>query len=208
MTGPRVGERVTLSVPQREHLAVRVHATGPGFVDVTFEDSPRSSLERLERSSLFLQFVNAEGLCRIAGRLQPAEGDRHVRAYGFGAGETLRFVTSGPIQLLRRPEALRAQAAARVVLTPVGASQAPFDATTVDIGGRGLSIRGAAAIASVGALLQFDLHLGDGGAAVSGQVRVDEVHPSGIVDAHFTVLSGRDRSRLLRFAFDRSPRAA
>lgn len=208
MTGPRVGEKVTLSVPQREHLAVRVLATGPGFVDVTFEDSPRTSLERLERSSLFLQFVNADGLCRIAGRLAPRDGDAHVRAHGFGAGETLRFVTRGPVQLLRRPDAVRARASARVVLTRVGASRAPFDATTVDLGGRGMSIRGAAAIASPGALLQFDLHLGDGGPAVSGQVRVDEVHPDGIVDAHFTVLSGPDRSRLVSFAFDRSPRAA
>lgn len=208
MTGPRVGERVTLSVPQREQLAVRVHATGAGFVEVTFEDSPRTSLERLERAKLFLEFVNAEGICRLTGRLEPREGDEHLRVYGFAAGETLRFVTRGVVQLLRRHDGVRAPVTARVVLTPVDGSRVPLDATTVDVGGRGLTIRGAGAVAAPGALLQFDLHLGDGGPAVSGQVRVDEVHADGLVDACFTVLAAADRMRLVHFVVDRSPRAA
>ena len=77
---------------------------------MTLEDSPRTSLERLERSKLFLQFVNADGICRLAGRLEAREGDTHLRLYGFGAGETLRFVTRGPVQLLRRPDGVRAPA--------------------------------------------------------------------------------------------------
>jgi hypothetical protein len=43
---------------------------------------------------------------------------------------------------------------------------------------------------------------------VSGQVRVDEVRDDGTAEAHYTVLAGPDRSRLMRFAFDGSSRAA
>ncbi len=208
MTGPRTGERVTLSVPQREQITARVAATGDGWLDVTLEDSPRTSLQRLERSKLFLQFVNADGICRLAGRLEAREGDAHLRMYGFGAGETLRFVTRGQIQLLRRPDGVRAPASARVSLIAVHGDPVPVETRTREIGGRGMTFRVPAGVAGPGTLFQFDLHLDDGGPAVSGQVRVDEVRDDGTAEAHYTVLAGPDRSRLMRFAFDGSSRAA
>jgi hypothetical protein len=208
MTGPRTGERVTLSVPQREQITARVAATGDGWLDVTLEDSPRTSLQRLERSKLFLQFVNADGICRLAGRLEAREGDAHLRMYGFGAGETLRFVTRGQIQLLRRPDGVLVPASARISLTAVHGDPVPVETRTREIGGRGITFRVPAGVAGPGALFQFDLYLDDGGPAVSGQVRVDEVRDDGTAEAHYTVLAGPDRSRLMRFAFDGSSRAA
>jgi hypothetical protein len=208
---PICGEEVTIAVPQRERILARVEETGTGYIDLRLLVSPRTSLERLAKANVFLNFVNASGVCRMTGRLTRPPSEARLRVVGYGAGELVRFEHKGVVQLLKRPDLVHVRVSAPITMLRVGSDHVAVEGVTVDVGGGGLTVRGLPG-AAPGQLYQFDLRISDHEAPVSGQFRVDDVTVEGHVAAHFTMLGAHDRGRLVHFANDRdhgpSPRAA
>jgi hypothetical protein len=176
--GPARGEEITISVPQREQILARVDDVEPRHLDLCLLVSPRTSIDRLGRTKVFVQFVNASGVCRLIGRLTRPPVEGRLVVVGYGAGEIIRFEHTGVVQLLK-----------------------------VDVGGAGLTVRGLPA-ADENQLYQFDLRLLDHEPPISGQFRVDHVTYEGHVEAHFTVLGAQDRGRLVHFAYEHGPSKA
>jgi hypothetical protein len=205
--GPARGEEITISVPQREQILARVDDVEPRHLDLCLLVSPRTSIDRLGRTKVFVQFVNASGVCRLIGRLTRPPVEGRLVVVGYGAGEIIRFEHTGVVQLLKRPEFLVARVAAPITMLRVGFDHVAVEGVTVDVGGAGLTVRGLPA-ADENQLYQFDLRLLDHEPPISGQFRVDHVTYEGHVEAHFTVLGAQDRGRLVHFAYEHGPSKA
>ena len=200
MRTPQPGEEVTVVVPQREQLPAEVVGVGLDWIDLRPLHSPRTALDRKGAPWIFVQFVDpAEGLCRLAGTLMRPDDAERLAGRGYARGETWRLRTKGNPQLLRRTEAVRARSRARVTLLRADAASTAFDATAVEVGGAGLLLRGVS-FARAGELYTFDLHLEPGLPPVNGQVRIDRMRVDGLAEARITVISARERRRLLSFA--------
>ncbi len=200
--GPIAGDVVTLVVPQREQVQVRVQDAALGWVDLSFLRSPRTSLQQLLRLQLYVEYAGAQGLCRMTGTLARRPQDLGLRVAGYGTGETLRLNQRGNIQLLRRRDLVQASVTARmVVIRADRGDHVAIEAMCAGLSGGGLRVRGLPG-AVVGQLYEFDLFLSERERPVSGTFTVQRVGGDGIVDGRLQRISGYDRSRLVHFAAD------
>jgi hypothetical protein len=201
---PSIGDELLLSVPQTEHVLVRVTEAGPGFFDLALLEEPTTPTPRLERSALLIEFINDEGIARMHGRL---DVPRHRRGIGRGYGEkdTVRFAHRGSPQLLKRREYVRATVDLPLTLVPAGADQE--DVTThahaIDLSGGGMLVKGLRT-PRLGDELRFVLELGDGDVAVSGAARVVRIETEDRVGLQFCDLAKPDSIRLMHLAFEMS----
>ncbi|MCW3016187.1 MAG: PilZ protein [Solirubrobacterales bacterium] len=202
MHGPSNGDVVTLVVPQREQVPVRVDDAATGWADLTLVGSPRTSWQQLTRLQLYVQYASAQGLCRMTGHLGRRPQDMGLRVTGYGAGETLRFTQRGNIQLLRRPDLVHARVTARiVVLRSDRGDHVAVQATCVAVSGGGLTVKGIPG-AAVGNSFDFDLFLTERERPVRGAFRVERVSIDGVVDGRLTTIAAYERSRLVHYAVD------
>ncbi len=206
--GPIAGDVVTLVVPQREQVQVRVQDAAIGWVDLNLLRSPRTSLQQLCRTQLYVEYAGAQGLCRMTGNLIRRPQDMGLRVTGYGAGETLRLNQRGNIQLLRRSDLVQARVTARAVVLRVDrGDHLASEATCVGVSGGGLQLRGIPGVA-VDQVYEFDLFLCERERPVRGTFRVQRVTPDGTVDGRLQSIASYERSRLVHFAADRAARRA
>ncbi len=202
--GPVAGDVVTLVVPQREQIQVRVQDVATGWVDLNLLRSPRTSLQHLCRTQLYVEYAGAQGLCRMTGSLVRRPQDMRLRVTGYGAGETLRLNQRGNIQLLRRPDLVQARATARIVVLRVDrGDHVATEATCVGVSGGGLQLRGIPGVA-VDQLYEFDLFLFEREQPIRGTLRIQRITPDGLVDGRLQAIAASQRSRLVHFAADRA----
>jgi hypothetical protein len=195
MRGPLRGDEVTLVIPQRERIAARIDGAGLGWYSLWLKEAPRTPAPLLLRNQVYVQFTGIDGVGRMLGTIEEDEGDHR-----------LRFRTRGGVQLMCRPEALRARVSVPVTVLRVNAADhVALEARTVEVGGGGLALRGLPT-AAPGQLFQFDLHLFDHEQAISGQFRVQGVTADGVVLTRFTIMGARDRARLMQHLADAQPR--
>jgi hypothetical protein len=206
---PITGDIVSLVVPKREKVQVRVLDTAAGWVDLSLLFSPRTSLKQLFQGQVFVEYAGAQGLCRLTGRLGRRPQDAGLRVAGYGTGEALRLERVGPIQLLRRSDLVSAPVTARIVVIPPGrGNELAMEATCVGISGAGLRLRRIDG-AKVGERFDFNLFLQERERPVSGTCVVERVNADGIIETRFDTIDAYQRSRLVNYAADhRSGRAA
>lgn len=197
MRGPARGDDVVLVIPQRERIPARVDGAGLGNYTLWLRDQPRTPAAQLSRSQVYVEFAGMDGVGRMLGTLEEDDGHHRVR-----------FRTRGGIQLLCRPEALRVRMSAPATVLRVNApDHVALEARTVEISGGGVALRGLPT-AAPGHLYQFDLHLFGDAPAITGQFRVHNVLADGIVIGRFTIISPRERARLIHFLAETQPSRA
>jgi hypothetical protein len=200
---PSVACRVTLILPDREMLPGRVDVVGDRALQLAMFATPRTPLRQVQRSRLFLEFINEHGVCRMTGSVETLR-----RGAGYGDEEdvydVVRFTFAGPPQLLQRREFVRARHVARVDLTPDAPDAVAVTCATVDLSGGGMKVRGLEAVA-VGAHLHFTLASPEpAGMPITGRCRVAHITEEGDVGVQFTALAEADRERLVAFAYERA----
>ncbi|MCW2998556.1 MAG: PilZ protein [Solirubrobacterales bacterium] len=206
--GPIAGDVVTLVVPKREQVQVRVDDAALDWADLTLLASPRTSWQQLANLPLYVQYASAQGLCRMTGHLGRRPQDLGLRVMGYGAGETLRFTRRGNIQLLQRPDLVHARASARIVVLRTDRDDhVAVQATCVAVSGGGLKVRGIPGVAA-GNRYDFELFLVDRDPPVHGAFRVERVGGDGVADGRLEAISASERSRLVHYAADHAGRAA
>lgn len=200
---PIAGDIVSLVVPKREHVQVRVLDTATGWVDLTLLCSPRTSLKQLFQVQLYVEYAGAQGLCRLTGRLVRRPQDAGLRVTGYGTGEVLRLNQTGPIQLLRRSDLVSASVTARIVVIPAGRpDELAMEATCVGVSGGGLRLRRIVG-AKAGERLDFDLFLHERERPVSGTCVVERVNADGVIETRFHTIDAYQRNRIVNYAADR-----
>ncbi|HEY3018596.1 MAG TPA: PilZ domain-containing protein [Solirubrobacteraceae bacterium] len=198
---PPLASSVTLILPDREMLPGRVDAVGEKALDLAMFAAPRTPLRQVQRSRLFLEFINEHGVCRMTGSVEA------VRRAGYDdepdVRDVVRFTFAGPPQLLQRREFVRARHVARVDLTVDEPGAAALTCATVDLSGGGMKLRGLEDVA-VDTQLHFRLASPEaGGTPISGRCRVVHVTDEGDVGVQFTAIAETDRDRLVTFAYAR-----
>ena len=92
---PPVACRVTLILPDREMLPGRVDVVGDKALQLAMFATPRTPLRQVQRSRLFLEFINEHGVCRMTGSVEALR-----RGTGYGDEEdvydVVRFTFAGP----------------------------------------------------------------------------------------------------------------
>lgn len=197
---PRPGDEVMLSVPQRETVHATVAGMGDGFINLEMQASPRTPMQQLERSTLFVEFINDEGIARLSGRLESISGG--PLSFGRGADDVVRFAHKHNVQLLQRREHIRAYVALKLECWRRGReSDPPMNARTVDISGGGLLVKGLS-FARVGEEYSFALLHDEREMPMQGAFVVRHMSPGGEAGVQFTVLDERDRALITHLAFD------
>ena len=196
----RTGDEVMLSVPQRETVHATVWGIGDGFIDLEMQASPRTPMHQLERSTLYVEFINEEGIARLHGKLQSLEGGR--LSIGRGADDVVRFSHKHNVQLLQRREHIRAYAAFKLDLWRPGRENAPpITAKTIDISGGGLLVKGIP-MPRAGEEYLFELLYDEREMPMTGRFAVMHVSPEGFAGVKFVAIDARDSSLLTHKAFD------
>ena len=199
---PPVACRVTLILPDREMLPGRVDVVGDKALQLAMFATPRTPLRQVQRSRLFLEFINEHGVCRMTGSVEALR-----RGTGYGDEEdvydVVRFTFAGPPQLLQRREFVRSRHVGRVDMMVDGPGTVAVTCATVDLSGGGMKVRGLEDVA-VGTELHFKLASPvAGGTAISGRCRAVHVTDEGDVGVQFTAIAEADRDRLVAFAYER-----
>ena len=190
---PRVGDEVLLAVPQRERVLAHVAGMGAGFLELDLLESPRTSLAHMARVTLFLEFVNDDGVVRLHGRLD-ASGGPHL----------LRLEHKGAPQLLQRRENVHAGAVLPLVVLRLGShDEVARRAQTLDVAGGGMIVRGLPA-PRPGEHYRFDLELVAGDIPIAGQFEVVRVEEGDVAHVRFTSIDQRDRAHIIHRAFQLS----
>jgi hypothetical protein len=197
---PCVGDDVVLDVAGREKLLSRVVDTGAGTLDLDLLESPRTPRAQLERSALFIDFINDEGYARLHGRadtrLDP--DDHHAQR----AADALRFAHRGQPLLMQRRGQLRAEARLPLRVARFGPGERRSSVIhTVDLSGGGMLVRGLPS-PTIGDEYGFDLELTEGSLPISGRFRVVGIAGEDRADVQFTALQHEDRTRIMQFAME------
>jgi hypothetical protein len=194
---PLVGCDVSLVIPDREMLRARIDDAFEGGVDVAVLQSSLASAHH--RATSYLEFVGAEGLWRYAGRFTAV--DRAAYTNPEGVRQILRFVFSGPPQLMQRREFIRADHVALVALfdldDPDAVAQSGF---TINISGGGLLVRGCKGI-KFDDRVSADMLLEPQGPRIVAECRVVRVTDEGHVAVQFTEIADAARDMLVEFAY-------
>jgi hypothetical protein len=193
---PLLGSDVSLVIPDREMLRARIDDPFDGGADLAILQSAVTSNHR---STSYVEFVGDAGLWRYVGRFTPV--DRAPFTNPEGVRQVVRFVFSGPPQLMQRREFIRADHAAPVALfdirDPDAVAQAGF---TINISAGGLLVRGFTGL-DVGDELRADLMLEPGLPRILALCRVVRVTPDGLHAVQFTEITADDRDQLVDFAY-------
>ena len=185
---PSLGRLVTVSVPSVEELSAKVVGGGDGFTQLKLATRPRTDMDLVLRSQVFLEFVTDDGMWRTLGTLALVSGD------------VLRFEHKGRVQLLQRRAHVRTDLIAQMVVTPEGGK--PRRCLTLNISGGGVLVRGLDDVAIDGELA-FDLHLDLLPARIKGTCKVVRRTPEGCHGIQFIEIDEGDRDKLVRFAYQR-----
>lgn len=189
-TGPAIGTHAVLVMPRGRKVPVRVDDRGNGWFDLELVDPSVPAFDPDARGTL--EFAGSAGTGQVVGRLR--------RTANPGV---LRLAHSAPIQLTRRREFVRSRVAAPVVVMRTTPDATAMRATTVDVSGAGMTVRGIP-YAAPGQLYTFTLELRDT-MPVSGQFRVQRVDRD-LATVLFTVIDARDRAAIVRYAADHPAR--
>jgi hypothetical protein len=200
MSLPLDAAQVTLTLPDREMLSGRVDVRREDFVEIALLEAPRTPLPTWEEHALYLEWVAAAGVRRQRGHITFLDalpvGD------SFGVFDVVRFVPDAEEQLLQRREFVRTRITVGVRLraAPVAAT---IRASTLNVGGGGLLVRGPVE-GAVGDELHFDLEpLADDGRVIRGRCRVIRLTSDGGLGVQFTEIDEDDRDDIVRFAYKR-----
>lgn len=187
---PKTGDDVLLAVPQRERLLARVAEASPGWMELDLREAPSTPRSQLARLTLFVEFVNAQGVCRLHGRLEETE---HPHLLGFSH--------KGMPQLLRRRENVHAGTVLPLVVRRHGAADEPARrAQTVHVSGTGMVVRGLVA-PRVDERYRFELELVAADLPIVGDFTIERVDAEGHAHVRFAMLDPRDRSHIVHRAF-------
>ena len=192
---PAVACDVTLILPDREMLPGRIDVAADDALEVAMLAAPGTPVPALERATLFLEFVGAEGVCRMTGSLKAlGRAPRHTDQEGVF--DVVRFTATGPPQLLQRREYVRTHYV--LDMDVMGT-----ECRAVNVSGGGMRIRGLERVA-VGDELPFRLEPPPpGGMPIVGRARVVWVTDDADVGVEFIAIEPDDRDRLVRFAYGR-----
>jgi hypothetical protein len=185
---PPLGRLITLSIPSVEELSAKVVGGGDGFTQLKLATRPRTDMDLLLRSQVFLEFVTDDGMWRTLGTVALVGSD------------VLRFEHRGRVQLLQRRAHVRTDLIAQLVVTPEGGK--PRRCLTLNVSGGGALVRGLDDVALDGDL-SFDLHLDLLPARIQGTCKVVRRTPDGCHGIQFTEIEEGDRDKLVRFAYTR-----
>jgi|tagenome__1003787_1003787.scaffolds.fasta_scaffold20878414_3 hypothetical protein len=190
---PAVACDVTLILPGREMLPGRVDAAGAEALEVAMLAAPGTPVPVLEKATMFLEYVGAEGVCRMTGSLKAlGRAPRHTDQEGVY--DVVRFTPTGPPQLMQ----LRADVRTHYVLDM---NVMGTECRTVSVSGAGLRIRGLEG-ATIGDELPFQLEAPlPGELPITGRARVVWVTADGDLGVEFLAIAPDDRDRLVRFAY-------
>lgn len=203
---PNAGDEVMLAVPQRETVHAKVVESGRDFLELELMASPRTPSFQLERSSLYVEFLNDDGICRVPGKLRPEPGTRLALGRGYGEEMRVRFACKSSVQLLQRRENIRAYAAVGVTVWPASSDAPGQDCRTVDVSGGGLRVRGLR-LPRVGERYDFELRLLPRAAPILGRCEVTHLTDEGDAGVRFIQIDEAAQALIVHFAFD-SMRAA
>jgi hypothetical protein len=199
---PRIGDSVSLAVPQREQVPARVEKIGINLIELDLLELPRTPAPQLERGSLMLEFVNEDGVARLHGRLD----DSGVRTIGhaFDAAAAVRFQHKGTVQLLQRRESIRAITTLPLtVMAIMGFDHYARRAQAREISGAGMVVQGLGAV-EPGDGYRFELDLVPGEMPIEGQFRVVRAEGPDRATVHFTAIDRVERVRIMQRAFQLS----
>jgi hypothetical protein len=189
---PQRAAAVTLVVPRRERLPARVDRTGGGWIDVLLQATPSTPPSVLGTGSLFVEFFNDDGLCRLVGR--KGMGEQREPAGGWGVGDVMRVDHGGAVQLLQARASIRAHIAAEISLTDLETGERRRT-STIDLSGSGALLM-ALPGARTGDELEFEIELPDRSTPVAGRLRVVRVTAEGRAAVEFSDISDADHTVL------------
>jgi c-di-GMP-binding flagellar brake protein YcgR len=194
-SGPKADRQVTVAIPGLEEVPARVVRRGEGFTDLKLLARPRTPLQTLEHTQVYLEFVTDDGMWRLLGTLS---------LHAAEDGESLHFAHTGRAQLLQRRAHVRTDCIAAVIITPDGGK--PQKCLSLNISGGGILLRGLSDV-EVDTELAFDLRLDLLPARIQGRCRVVRATPDGLHGVQFTEIDEGERDRLVRFAYQREKAA-
>ena len=191
MTLPALDTPVILRIPDRESIAGTVTYSGPGWMDVELQESPRTPIAFLERHALFLEYVDPTGLVRIMGHagISPLSG-RQVPP-------VLRFSHREVVQLLRRREHAGGAVQAAINLVRTDGDALAHGTKTIAIGASGFAVRDLPE-AAAGQLYDFTIWPGGNEPPVMGSAEVEHVAEDGHVVFSYAMVAEFERERLAR----------
>jgi hypothetical protein len=199
---PRIGDSVSLVVPQREQVPARVESIGIGVIELDLLLLPRTPAHQLERGSLMLEFVNEDGVARLHGRLDET-GVRTI-GHAFDAAASVHLRHKGTVQLLQRRDSIRAITSLPLtVMALAGFDHFARRAQAREISGGGMVVQGLGN-AEQGDGYRFELDLVPGELPIEGQFRVIRAEGPDRASVHFTAIDQRDRVRIMQRAFQLS----
>jgi hypothetical protein len=199
---PRVNDPVTLTLPDREMLPGRVDEVGFRRIDVALLAAPRTPVDVLQHSVLFLEWAGREGVHRLLGHASLLDGV--PQGDSFGVFDVARFEFRAEAMLLQRREHVRTEYTAAVTISPSAGDAPAVAARTVNISASGLLVRGPLR-AQVGEEADFRLAPLDDvtGRTIRGGCRIVRRTPSGDHAIQFTSILEADRDHLMLFAYER-----
>lgn len=186
---------VTLAVPQRERVPARVARTGDGWIDLLLQATPSTPPALLGQGSLFVEYFNDEGLCRLLAR--KGVGDELEPAGGWGLGDVMRIDHGGAVQLLQARASIRADIVADIELINLRTG-ARHRTTTTDLSGGG-ALLVSLPDARSGDAFEFELELPEQVIPVTGRLRVVSAAPQARATVEFTDVPLDDQTRIERF---------
>lgn len=193
---PRIGDDVVLAVAGRSRVAARVVSLGAAHVTLDLKERLDVLPNELGRARLVLEFVNDDGLSRLAGGAEGAVSRTPGTDTGHGR---LVMAFRGNPQLLQR-RAARERLALPLVIRPVGRPGAPAArATALHLADEGLSATGVPC--EPGGAFTFELALPDDDRVVTGRFVVEHVDADGEVSVRFTEVDDECRGPLRRVAY-------
>jgi hypothetical protein len=202
LENPPVETDVTLILPDREMLPGRVDVCSDTTLDIALLAAPGTPLPVWRKANVFVEWVMAKGVCRMAGSMRPLNR-APLHTDQVGVWDVVRFEVGGAPQLLQRREYIRTDyvAAVHVLLDRPGAVAVACE--TANLSGGGMLIRGFEG-AVEGDVLHFQIPPFDGGdMPIHGRCRVVRAAKDGALGTRFTSIDEGDRDRLVAFAYRR-----
>jgi hypothetical protein len=202
LENPPVETGVTLILPDREMLPGRVDVCTEDSLEIALLAAPRNPVAVWEQSTLFVEWVTVEGVCRVIGSMRALKREpRHTDQ--VGVWDVVAFAVGGPPQLLQRREYIRTSYAAAVNVLFDRPDAVAVECQTANLSGGGMLIRGFEG-AVEGDQLAFQLAPFDGGdMPIHGRCRVVRAAPDGAIGTQFVAIDEADRDRLIAFAYAR-----
>ena len=192
MEPPQIAEAVRIAAPGLDRISAEVAEGGFGWLGLRVVDSC-APVARLFGSDAAIEYIRDEGMYRLLGRIEPADG--------VWAGSPLRFVATTAPHLLDRREHIRAEAELLVVLAEFEGAKRTLGRTR-DISGGGMLVAAMGPPLPPGYRLRFSLVVPGSARMVNGRCRAIRVTPDGDVAFAFEGLKPESVDALTRFAYE------